>query len=304
MPRVLLTSPLPIEIGPLLDGHELVGGDRRLSRDELLGAVADADGLVCLIGDRIDDELLARAPRLRVVANYAVGLDNIDLAAAARRGVAVTHTPDVLTEATADLAFALLLAAARRVIEGDALVRGGGWTGWEPWQILGAEVHGATLAIVGMGRIGRAVARRARGFDMRVIGVTSREGSVDEVLPQADFVSIHCPLTAATRGLIDARRLALMKPTAVLVNTARGPIIDEDALVRALAAGRPAAAGLDVYAAEPQVPETLRRSPRVVLLPHLGSATVGARTRMAELCATGVRDVLAGRRPPNLVTNA
>jgi glyoxylate reductase len=301
VPRVLVTGPLPIDVSPLLPGHEVVGGAARLSREELLAEVAGVDALICLLTDRIDEELLARAPRLRVVAVFAVGVDNVDLAAAARRGVAVTNTPDVLTEATADLAFALLLAAARRLPEGQALARSGRWQGWEPTQLLGQDVHGRTLGIVGMGRIGRALARRARGFEMRVLGVSSREGALDRLLAEADFVSLHCPLTAATRGLIGARELALMKPTAILINTARGAIIDEAALIAALAAGRPGGAALDVFAAEPHIPEALRASPRVVLTPHLGSATLATRARMAELCALGAGEILAGRQPHNLV---
>jgi glyoxylate reductase len=299
VPRVLVTSPLPIDVAPLLGAHQRVGGDRRLTRDELLDAVADVEGLIPLLLDRIDEELLARAPRLRVVANFAVGVDNIDLAACARRGVAVCNTPDVLTDATADLAMALVLAAARRVVEGDALVRAGAWRGWEPSQLLGLELAGSTMGIIGAGRIGRAVARRAEAFGMRVI--TTRPTPLDELLAVADVVSLHVPLTPATRGLIGARELALMKRGAILVNTARGASVDEAALAAALDSGHLGGAGLDVYAREPEVPEALRRQPRAVLLPHLGSATERARARMATLAATGARDVLDGKTPPNLV---
>jgi glyoxylate reductase len=307
--RVVLTHPLPIDLRPLLPGNEIVGGATALSRVQLLDAVRDADALICLLGDRIDEELLARAPKLRVVANYAVGVDNIDLAAAARRGVAVTNTPDVLTEATADLAFALLLATARRVVEGDALVRAGGWSGWSPSFFLGLEVWGRTLGIVGMGRIGRAMARRGRGFGMRIVYTSPRivEGEDGErvelraLLNEADFISLHAPATAATRGMIGATELAQMKPTSILINTARGSLVDERALIAVLAEGRIAGAGLDVFADEPRVPAALRRERRAVLTPHIGSATVAARARMAELCAQGVREVLAGREPGNLV---
>jgi len=309
MARVVVTSPLSIDVRPLLAGHEVSGGSVRLDRAALLAAVADADGLICLLSDRIDAELLDRAPRLRVVANHAVGVDNVDLAACAARGVAVANTPDVLTEATADLAFALLLAVGRRLVEGDALVRSGGWSGWAPDQLLGADLAGRTLGIIGMGRIGQAVARRAAGFDLRIVYTHPRPvaapGShvaLEHLLAESDFVSIHCPLTAATRGLIGARELAAMKPTAILVNTARGPIVDEAALASVLAAGGLGGAGLDVFAEEPRVPEALRASPRVVILPHIGSATLGTRARMATLCAEAVREVLAGRRPANLVT--
>jgi glyoxylate reductase len=299
---VVVSSPLAIDVRPLLAGHEVVGGDRRLGRDELLAAVGGADGLICLLSDRIDEELLARAPRLRVVANHAVGVDNVDRAACARRGIVLANTPDVLTDATADLTFALLLAVARRVVEGDALVRSGGWTGWEPGQLLGADLAGRTLGIVGLGRIGQAVARRAAGFGMRVVWTGRGVGvPLAELLASSDFVTLHCPLTPATRGLIDAAALAKMKPTAILVNTARGDIVDEPALVAALAQGRIAGAGLDVFAAEPEVPAALRADPRVVVLPHVGSATRGTRARMAELCAEAVTAVLAGRMPANRV---
>jgi glyoxylate reductase len=312
MPRVVVTSPLAIDVRPLLAGHDVFGGDRRLERAELLRAVADADALICLLSDRVDEELLAAAPRLRVVADHAVGVDNIDLGACARRGVAVAHTPDVLTDATADLAFALVLAVARRVVEGDALARSGTWGGWEPGQLLGADVAGRTLGLVGFGRIGQAVARRGLGFGMRVLYAAptprpvagATHAPLDQLLEEADFVSLHCPLTPATRGLIGAAELARMKPTAILVNTARGPIVDEAALAAALRAGRLAGAGLDVYAEEPRVPEALRAEPRAVLLPHIGSATHTARARMAELCAEAVREILAGGRPANLVLPA
>jgi glyoxylate reductase len=309
MARVLVTSPLSIDVRPLLPDLQVLGGDVRLDRPALLAAVADIDGLICLLSDRIDAELLAHAPRLRVVGNHAVGVDNIDLAACAARGVAVANTPNVLTEATADLTLALLLATARRLVEADTLVRSGGWTGWEPDQLLGADLAGHTLGIIGMGRIGQAVARRATGFDLDIIyaaprpvaGVPGRLVALDELLGRSDFVSVHVPLTPATRGLISARALAVMKPTAILVNTARGPIVDEAALIDALAHGRIGGAGLDVFAEEPSVPVALRSDPRVVVLPHIGSATRRTRARMVTLAATAVREVLAGRRPPNLV---
>jgi glyoxylate reductase len=243
---------------------------------------------------------------LRVVANYAVGVDNVDIAAATARGVAVANTPDVLVEATADFTFALLLAAARRLGEGERMVRAGEWRGWTPELLLGSDVAGKTLGIVGMGRIGRAVARRARGFSMPVIysrgkDPDAREVSFDELLATSDVISLHCPLTPETRGLIDARALAAMKPGAILVNTARGAIVDDGALAAALESGRLGGAGLDVFTDEPRIDPRLLAARRAVLAPHLGSATTNARIRMAELCVTAVRDVLAGRRPPNLV---
>jgi glyoxylate reductase len=228
------------------------------------------------------------------------GVDNIDVDAASARGIAVANTPDVLTDATADFTLALLLACARRLREGEALVRSGQWTGWEPTQLLGLELRGATLAIVGAGRIGTAVARRAEAFGMRVVSV-GRGDPLGPALAVADVISLHCPLTAATRGLIDAAALAAMKPGAILLNTARGGIVDEDALVDALERGHLAAAGLDVFAGEPTVSPRVRASERVVLAPHLGSATTATRSAMAELCVTAVREVLAGRAPANLV---
>ena len=310
--RVVLTATLAADVRPWLgEGADLIQVDGRAA---LEAAVADADGLICLLSDRIDAALLERAPRLRVVANHAVGFDNVDVAAATRRGVVVCNTPDVLTEATADLTFALLLAAARRLPEGEAMVREGHWVGWSPTMLLGADLSGKTLGLIGFGRIGQAVARRARGFDLRVVyaarsrvaearerelGATRRE--LDQLLEESDFVSLHCPLTAETRGLLGAARIARMKPTAFLINTARGACVDEDALAAALERGHLAGAALDVFSAEPDVPASLRRAPRTLLLPHLGSATLGARARMAELCARGVAAVLAGERPPNVV---
>jgi glyoxylate reductase len=318
---VVATTKLPGDIDGILAGHELRGpAEGTWPRERWLAELADADALICLLSDHVDAEVIDRAPRLRVIANYAVGHDNIDVVAAAGRGVLVANTPDVLTEATADLAFALLLAAARRLGEGERLLRAGGWRGWAPDLLHGVEVAGQTLGIVGLGRVGRAVARRAQGFAMTVLaaghgrarsattpepaaadvpGVTAV--TLDELYARADFVSLHCPLTADTRHLIDAGALARMKPTAVLVNTARGDVVDEDALVDALERGHLAGAGLDVFTGEPRVNPRLLTAPRLVLLPHLGSATAGARARMGELCARAVAAVLAGERPPNLV---
>ena len=277
--------------------------------------LAEADALVCLLLDRIDAALLARAPKLRVVANCAVGYDNVDLAAATTAGVCITNTPDVLTEATAELAFALLLAVARRLGEGERLVRSGAWTGWALDQLIGIGLAGKTLGIIGFGRIGQALARRALGFGMNVIYADPIAGggsgaassvprmSVDEVFASADAISLHCPLTAETRHLVDERRLGLMKPTAILVNTARGGCVDEAALIEALQRGRIFGAGLDVYAREPDVAAGLIGCPRLVLAPHIGSATTEARTAMAQLCADAVIAALRGHRPPNLVNN-
>ena len=304
--RVVSTSSLPIDlvgqVKSALPGTEVfVPAGGHVGLDGVDG-LADADALVCLLLDRIDDAALARMPKVRVVANCAVGVDNIDLAAAKRRGVIVTNTPDVLTEATAELAFALVLAAARRLGEGERLVRSGQWTGWALDQLLGVQLAGKTLGIVGYGRIGRAMARRAEGFGMRII-YTGRSGGVpvDELFATADVVSLHCPLTEETKHLVNAQRLALMKPTAILVNTARGGCVDESALIDALTAGRIFGAALDVYAREPAIDPRLLGCPRLTLAPHIGSATTETRTAMAQLCADAVIAVLSGRRPTNEV---
>jgi len=263
-----------------------------------------ADGLLSLLSDRVDEALLEGSPRLRAVANYAVGYDNIDLRAAARHGVAVGNTPDVLTDATADLTFALLLAAARRLAEAIDTVRRGEWVTWEPGAHLGLDVHGATLGIVGMGRIGRAVARRAQGFSMTVLH-TGRDGGValEELLERSDFVSLHCPLNSHTRHLIDAAALSRMRPTAVLINTARGPIVDQAALVQALHEGRIAGAALDVTDPEPPAPDDpLLSAPNVLVVPHIGSATRSARERMADLAVDNLIAALDGLPMPHPVT--
>ncbi len=289
---------------------------RPLPAEELRAVAAGYDGLICLLTDRIDAELLAACPRLRVVANVAVGYDNIDVAAATRAGVAVTNTPRVLTEATADLAFALLLATARRVPEGDAFLREGQYTHWRVRQEqTGVDVHGATLGLFGLGQIGRAVARRARGFDMTVLyhdvqplpdededALGVAYVPFEELLARSDFVSVHAPLTDTTRHRFDAAAFAAMKPTAMLINTARGPIVDEAALAAALRDGVIAGVGLDVYEREPEVdPLLLKLRERVVLLPHLGSATGATRREMCRTAARNARDVLLGKRPENLV---
>lgn len=304
--HVVATSALPIDLARLV-AAELPGttvdiptsGHVGIDRVEL----SAADALVCLLLDRIDERVLARAPRLKVVANCAVGVDNLDLGALATRGIVATNTPDVLTEATAELAFTLMLAAARRLGEGERMVRAGQWPGWALDQLLGQSLLGKTAGIVGYGRIGQAMARRCEGFGMRVIhvGATATSADVDALFAAADVISLHCPLTPATAHLVDARRLALVKPTAVLVNTARGGCVDEAALADALATGRLFAAGLDVYAHEPEIHPGLLASERVVLAPHIGSATTETRTQMARLCADAVIAVLSGRMPPNAV---
>lgn len=272
-----------------------------------------ADAAIVTLGDRIDAETIQTSARLKILANYAVGYNNIDLAAAEQRGLIVTNTPDVLTDATADLTWALILATARRVIEGDALVRSDQWTGWSPTQLLGAEVSDKTLGIIGMGRIGQAVAQRAVGFRMPVryhsrqhLAASSLSSgwehrALRNLLEEADIVTIHVPLTTATHHMIGARELAWMKPTAFLINTARGPIVDEGALVEALKKGTIAGAGLDVYEQEPTLHPALNQLKHVVLLPHLGSATLHARVQMGLVCLKNIHAVLDGVQAPNRV---
>jgi glyoxylate reductase len=312
--RILVTRRLPDGgVDPLLAaGHELVrrDDDTPFTPAELADAVGDVDAVVCLLTDRIDDTVLAAGgDRLRVVANVAVGYDNVDVAAAHRRGIAVCNTPGVLDETTADLAFLLMLAASRLAHDAEADLREDRWHGWGINQYLGRDVHGATLGLVGYGRIGRAVARRATGFGMSVLhhtrtdtGETGYVGELHRLLADADIVSVHVPLTDATRGLIGPAELATMGPRAVLVNTSRGPVVDEEALADALTDGTIFAAGIDVFAREPEVHPKLLAAPHAMLLPHIGSASVATRTRMAQVACDGVVTVLAGGTPSNLVT--
>jgi glyoxylate reductase len=301
--RCFVTRALP---GGALDRlraeHEVDLWDERLppSREVLLTRVRDAEGLLCLLTDRVDREVIDAASGLRAISNYAVGSDNVDVEAAGERGIAVGVTPDVLTEATADMAFALLLAAARRLVEADAEARRGEWLTWEPARLLGQDVHGRTLGIVGSGRIGTAVAGRGRGFGMQVLETSRSRGlSLDELLESSDFVSIHTPLTPDTEGLIGERELRLMRPTAVLVNTARGAIVDGVALARALREGWIAAAGVDVMDPEPPPQDhPLLEAPNLTVVPHIGSATHTARERMADLAVDNLLAGLAGRPLP------
>ena len=313
MARVLVTRRLPGGLDPLVEaGHELIQpeGDRAFTHDEIVEQASGVDAIVCLLTDRIDDAVLeAGSPRLKVVATVAVGYDNIDVDAAAARGIAVCNTPRVLDDTTADLAFLLILAAARRIWEAESDLRAGKWPGWDIDQYLGRDVHGAVLGVVGFGRVGQAVARRATGFGMEVLHHTRREtgivgwrGDLDRLLAESDIVTLHVPLTDETRHLIDPRRLALMKRDAVLVNTSRGPVVDEEALAVALEEGAIFAAGLDVYEREPEVHPRLLGAPRTVLLPHIGSASLATRTRMARVAAENAVAVLAGERPEYPVT--
>jgi len=285
----------------------------RPPREEVLQRVKDKDGLICLLTEKINEELLGAAPKLRIAANVAVGFDNIDVPLCTKRGVAATNTPGVLDETTADFAWTLMMAVARRLSEGEALARSGNWKNWNLDQLVGTDVWGKTLGIVGFGRIGRAVARRASGFQMKVIytdAVRAPEGvekelkaefrEMNALLAKADFVSVHVPLLPETRGLFDAEKFSRMKPTSFLINTSRGPVVNEAALVAALEGGRIAGAGLDVYENEPLIHRGLKRA-NVVLAPHIASASLETRTKMACMAAENVVALFAGKRPTNIL---
>jgi gluconate 2-dehydrogenase len=313
--RIAVTRRIfPELIGTLQASYEVVDNqsDVALSAVELAARLQAADGALLTAGERVDDALLAACPRLKVVSNIAVGYNNIDLAACTRHGVAATNTPDVLNEATADHAWALLLAAARRVTESDRFVRAGRWQRWEFEMLMGAELFGSTLGIVGMGRIGRAIARRAKGFGMRVVyhnrtrlPSAQEDGAIwmatAEVLASADHVILVVPYSQATHHLIGAPQLALMKPGAVLVNIARGGVVDDNALIAALQSGHLAAAGLDVFENEPRLDARFLALENVVLTPHIASSTRGTRNAMAQLAMCNLGDVLAGRCPAALL---
>lgn len=281
-------------------------------RNLLLQKVADVDGVYTLLTERIDAAFVQAAPRCKVVANMAVGYDNVDLPSLNARKILLTNTPDVLTETTADLAWTLMMATARRIVEGQKMIEAGEWKTWSPMAMVGQDIHGATLGVVGAGRIGAAVARRARGFNMRVLYHNRRPSaeleaetgaeyrSLDDLLQQADFVVVLVPLTPETRGMFGSREFALMKPTAVLVNAARGPVLKEDELFTALQQGRPWAAGLDVFEREPiGADHPLLTLPNVIAVPHIGSATVATRTRMAVTAARNLVAALTGQPVPN-----
>lgn len=314
-PKVVITRKLPgvslSRIGKKAT-VALPRGDGPMPRRELLGRVRGAAGILCTLADRIDAAVMdAAGDPLRVVSSFAVGVNNIDVEEATRRGIRVCNTPDVLTEATADLGFGLMIAAARRFPEAERFLREGRFTGWDPWGFLGVPVYGKTLGIVGMGKIGSAIAARARGFAMRVLyhnrtrlpearedAQGARYAGLGELLSASDFVVLCVPLTPATRGLIDGGRLRRMKRGAVLVNISRGEVVDEKALAGALSGGRIFAAGLDVYEKEPKIHPGLLRTPSAVLLPHLGSATTETRERMGGLATENLLAVLAGDDPP------
>ncbi|OGW67215.1 MAG: D-glycerate dehydrogenase [Nitrospirae bacterium RIFCSPLOWO2_02_FULL_62_14] len=314
--RLYLARPLPTPVMTVIHEHfdlTVPPLDRSPTQAEIQAGIRESQAVICTLNERFDGDMLAAAPSLRVIANYAVGYNNIDVDAAKARGVIVTNTPDVLTNATADITWALILAVARRVVEGDQLVRQNQWTGWSPTQMLGVDLSGKTLGIIGMGRIGLAVARRAAGFEMTVLYWT-RSGrplqpanpawqrvSFEELLRRSDFLSPHIPLTPDTHHLLNDAALRLMKPTAFLINAARGPVVDEAALVQALQEHRLAGAGLDVYEKEPELHPGLRELSQVVLLPHLGSATIETRIRMGMMCVENVLAVLEGKPVPNRV---
>jgi glyoxylate reductase len=298
---VFVTRKLP---GPALDRlrarHDVAvwREPRPPTPTELRTNAENADGLLSLLTDRVDADLIATAPRLRAIANYAVGTDNIDLETATARGIPVGNTPDVLTDATADLTFALLLAAARRLPDAIDDVTKRIWSTWEPARHLGHSVHGATLGIVGYGRIGQAVAKRAQGFDMTILH--SKQATLKAILEDSDFVSLHAPLSEATRHLIDATALARMKPTAILINTARGPIVDQGALVDALRRRTIAGAALDVTDPEPPAADDpIHDTPNLLITPHIGSATRQARERMADLSVDNLLAALDGKPMPH-----
>ena len=315
--RIYVTRPIPsaaqLRLGQACPTVAANPEDRGLTHQELLDALRGCDGVITFLTDRIDGDIVEGAETLRVIANCAVGYDNIDVAAATRRGIIVSNTPDVLTEATADLAWALLMAVARRIVEADRFVRAGEFRGWSPGLMLGADLVGKTVAVIGAGRVGGALALRSKGFAMRVLYVdrhrnerlerelNAQQVDIDTAVREADFLSLHCPLTAETRHLINADRIAAMKPTAYLINTARGAVVDEAALVQALRERRIAGAALDVFENEPHLAAGLAELDNVVLTPHIGSATTETRTRMIMLAAENVFAAMRGERPPNIV---
>ncbi|MBN1424772.1 D-glycerate dehydrogenase [Candidatus Fermentibacteria bacterium] len=314
--RVVVTRTIPDDGLRLLREAGLTlhinGEDRPMSRDELSEAVHTADGVICLLSDRIDRDILDVASKTVGFANYAVGYENIDTVYATELGIMIANTPGVLTDATADLTWALLLASARRIVAGDAMVRTGRFAGWGPMLMLGADIAGRTLGIVGAGRIGTEVARRARGFSMRILyaercdrpemeRLGARCVDLNTLLMESDFVTLHVPLTEQTHHLIDSEALGLMKPSAILINTSRGSVVDEEALIEALKSGVIAGAGLDVFEREPALAPGLDELSNVVLTPHIGSATTTTRATMATLASTNLLAMLSGHAPPNLV---
>jgi glyoxylate reductase len=318
-PKVFATHQLFDEARQILDAAcdvEYWTNEERPPREEVLRRVKDKEGLVCLLTEKVNDELLRIAPKLRIAANVAVGYDNIDVDTCTKRGVVATNTPGVLDETTADFAWTLMMAVARRLSEGEQLARSGNWKGWNLDQLVGADIWGKTLGLVGFGRIGRAVARRALGFHMKVIytdavkapdevekSLNAQFREMNSLLAESDFISLHVPLMPETRGLFDAPKFYRMKPTAFLINTSRGPVVEEAALVAALEAGKIAGAALDVYENEPFIHPGLKR-PNVVLAPHLASASLETRTKMAVMAANNLVALFTGQMPPNMLNPA
>jgi glyoxylate reductase len=315
-PSILVTRSLPEEPVEALRHHadlDIWESDEPIPRDELLERAIDKDGLLVLLSDRIDQELMDLCPRLRVIGNYAVGFDNIDVSYATAKGIPVINTPGVLTDATADLAFSLILSSARRIAEGDRFIRSGKFRSWGPKLMLGKDVEGATLGVVGAGKIGKAVLERGRGFRMKLLyNSRTRKGDIEEdlgaefadlneLLARSDYVSLNCPLTEETYHLIGEKELSIMKNDAMLINTARGPVVDEKALHKALKNGEIAAAGLDVFENEPEVYPPLFELENVTMVPHVGSATNTTREKMGFLVVNGMLDILNHRIPPNIV---
>ena len=299
----LLSSYFDVSVNPF---------DRNLRRAELLEHVKDSDAILCLLSDCIDRSVMDAAPRLKCISNYAVGYNNIDVEYASKQGIVVCNTPKVLTETTADLTWALIMSCARRIVESDSFLRSGEFKGWEPMLLMGADVHHKTLGIIGLGRIGQAVAKRASGFGMKVLAYDPslpedhntalwKSTNLQTLLREADFVSLHVPLTEKTQHMIGPGELKLMKRGAILINTSRGAVINESALIEALRQNRIAAAGLDVYEKEPYIPQELLELKNVVLLPHIGSATTETRTAMGIMAAQNAIAVLKGEEPPSRI---
>lgn len=316
-PKVFVTRKLPEKALKMIRAEcdmEINPHDRVLTKEELISGISDKDGMLCLLTDEIDEEVIDSGRNLRIIANYAVGYNNIDVSAATKRKIPVTNTPGVLTDTTADMAWALIFAIARRVVEADKFTREGMYKGWGPMMFLGGDIYRKTLGIVGLGRIGKSVVRRAKGFDMRVLyfdafradekvekELSIKYVSLEELLKESDFVSIHVPLLPSTHHLIGEKELLMMKKTAYLINNSRGPVIDEEALVKALRDKEIAGAALDVFENEPEISPGLADLENVVLTPHISSASIETRTKMAVIAAENLLAGLKGIRPPNIV---
>ncbi|MBU2598859.1 MAG: D-glycerate dehydrogenase [Actinobacteria bacterium] len=316
-PKVFVTRKLPEKALEMIRAEcdmEINPHDRVLTKEELISGISDKDGMLCLLTDEIDEEVIDSGRNLRIIANYAVGYNNIDVSAATKRKIPVTNTPGVLTDTTADMAWALIFAIARRVVEADKFTREGMYKGWGPMMFLGGDIYRKTLGIVGLGRIGKSVAKRAKGFDMRVLyfdafradekvekELSIKYVSLEELLKESDFVSIHVPLLPSTHHLIGEKELLMMKKTAYLINNSRGPVIDEEALVKALRDKEIAGAALDVFENEPEISPGLADLENVVLTPHISSASIETRTKMAVIAAENLLAGLKGIRPPNIV---